>query len=156
MNTGTWNRHGTWVSKQTNQDKKYISKVISSMKIAWQWYTVYNNGSWTKNCEAVQMPPLLQLQKLLGKGEGGLKKVSLHCSLADQNIQSLWGKKCIWGHPIARATSYCLLPDTFCLRASKNVFKVGNVKSQIHCHRLPLWISIVKKVRTRSKSSQGT
>ena len=32
---------------------------------------MYNNGSLTKNCEAVQMPPLLQLQKLPGKGDGG-------------------------------------------------------------------------------------
>ena len=37
-------------------------------------------------------------------------------------------EKRIWGHPIAQATSYCLLPDTFWLRASKNVFKVGSVK----------------------------
>ena len=29
-------------------------------------HTVYNNGSSTKNCKAVQMPPLLQLQKLPG------------------------------------------------------------------------------------------
>ena len=39
----------------------------------------------------------------------------------------MW-KKCVLGHPIARATSYCLLPDTFWLRASKNAFKVGSVK----------------------------
>ena len=53
---------------------------------------------------------LLQLQKLPGM-EGG-KKVSLHNFLADQKIASSW-KKCDLGHPIARATSYCLLPDTF-------------------------------------------
>ena len=34
----------------------------------------------------------------------------------------------VLGHPIAQATSYCLLPDTFELWASKNVFKVGSVK----------------------------
>ena len=40
------------------------------------------------------------------------------------------------GHPIAQATSYCLLPDTFWLRASKNAFKVGSVKFTVtafHC-----------------------
>ena len=58
------------------------------------------------------MPSLLQLQKLLGEGDGGRKKVSLHRFLADQKIVSSW-KKCVLGHPIARATSYCLLPDTF-------------------------------------------
>ena len=59
------------------------------------------------------MPPLLQLQKLLGKGDGGWeKKVSLRRFGDDQKIVSLW-KKYILGHPIAQATSYCLLPDTF-------------------------------------------
>ena len=56
------------------------------------------------------MPPLLQLQKLLGMEGGG--KVSLCCFLADQKIASLWNF--FWGgHPIAQATIYCLLPDTF-------------------------------------------
>ena len=43
--------------------------------------------------------------------EGG-KKVFLCLFLADQKIASSW-KKYISGHPIAQATSYCLLPDTF-------------------------------------------
>ena len=47
-------------------------------------------------CEAVQMLPLLQLQKLPGKGDGGWgKKVSLHHFLADQIVSS-W-KKWFWG-----------------------------------------------------------
>ena len=87
-----------------------------------------------------------------GKGmEGGGKKVSLRRFLADQKIASLW-KKCVLGHPVARETSYCLLTDTFWLRASKNVFKVGSVKFA-NSLSPP---SIVKKVRTGSKSSQGT
>ena len=44
------------------------------------------------------MPPLLQLQKLLRKGDGGWKKVSV-IFLADK-IVSLW-KKYVLGHPIA-------------------------------------------------------
>ena len=55
------------------------------------------------------MPTLLQLQKLLGKGDrpgGAGGGVSLRRFLADQ-------KNAFWGHPIARTTSYCLLPDTF-------------------------------------------
>ena len=47
-----------------------------------------------------------------GKRMEGGKKVSLCHFLSDQKITSLW-KKCILGHPIAQATSYCLLPDTF-------------------------------------------
>ena len=61
-------------------------------------------------------------------------------------------KICVLGHPIARATSYCLLPDTFWLQASKNVFKVGSVKLA-NSLSPP---SIVKKVCTGSKSSQWT
>ena len=57
------------------------------------------------------MPPLLQLQKLPGKEDGGLEKMSLRLFLAVQKIASSW-KKCVLGHPIAQ-TSYCLLPDTF-------------------------------------------
>ena len=106
---------------------------------------MYNNG------EAVQMPPLLQLQKLPGKGNGGWgKKVSLCRFLADQNIEISWGEGCVLGHPIARATSYCLMPDT--IRASKNAFKVGSVKFA-NSVSPP---STVKKVCTGSKSSQGT
>ena len=43
--------------------------------------------------------------------EGGEKKMSLRRFLADQKIASSQ-KKCVLGHPIARATSYCLLSDT--------------------------------------------
>ena len=82
--------------------------------------------------------------------EGG-KKVSLRRFLADQKIASSW-KKCILGHPIARATSYCLLPDTLRLRVSKNAVKVGSEKFANSLSPA----SIVKKVRIRSKSSQGT
>ena len=57
------------------------------------------------------MPPLLQLQKLPGKWDGGWrkKKVSLHCFLADKKIASSSNKMCFG----ARETSHCLLPDTF-------------------------------------------
>ena len=47
-----------------------------------------------------------------GKGMEGGKRVSLHHFLADKKIASSW-KKCVSGHPITRATSYCMLPDTF-------------------------------------------
>ena len=86
-----------------------------------------------------------------GKGIEGGQKVSLHRFSADQKIASSW-KKWVLGHPIAQATSYCLLPDTFWQRASKNAFKVGSVKLA-NSLSLP---SIVKKVGTGSKSSQGT
>ena len=75
-----------------------------------------------------------------GKGmEGGQKKVSLCRFLAD-----------VLGHPIARATSYCQTHSD--CGASKNVFKVGSAKFA-NSLSPP---SIVKKVRTGSKSSQGT
>ena len=85
-----------------------------------------------------------------GKGmEGGQKKVSLCRFLADQKIAISW-KKCVLGHPIARATSYCQTHSD--CGASENVFKVGSAKFA-NSLSPP---SIVKKVRTGSKSSQGT
>ena len=80
-------------------------------------------------------------KKLPGKGDGGWKKV----------FESFLWKKCVLGHPIAQATSYCLLPDSFWLQASKYAFKVGSVKFA-NSLSPP---SIVKKVRTGSKSSQA-
>ena len=84
-----------------------------------------------------------------GKGMEGGKKVSLRqfCWLTRRSHSS-WNFF-ILGHPIARATSYFLLPNTFWLRASKNAFKVSGVK-------FANWLSppsIAKKVCTRSKSS---
>ena len=91
-----------------------------------------------------------------GKGMEGGKKVSLRRFLADQKNPSSSKKKkkkkSALGPPIARATSCCLLLDTFWLRAFKNAFKVGSVKFS-NSLSPP---SIVKKVRTGSKSSQGT
>ena len=43
--------------------------------------------------------------------EGGRKCLYV-TFLADKKIASSW-KNCVLGHPIARATSYCVLPDTF-------------------------------------------
>ena len=84
-----------------------------------------------------------------GKGMEGGKgmEVSLHHFSADPKITSL----CILRHPIARATSYCFLPDTFRLWASKNVFKVGSVKFA-NSLSPP---SIVKKVRAEVKAVKG-
>ena len=59
-----------------------------------------------------------------GKGDEGRKKVSFSRCLADQKIASSW-KKCVLGHPIARATSYCLLPDSFWLRPPKMSLKLA-------------------------------
>ena len=68
------------------------------------------------------MPPLLKLQKLPGKGEGGWRKKKeksvfvLFFGLPEDREfagEKKKLKKKIGGHPIARATSYCLLPDTF-------------------------------------------
>ena len=101
------------------------------------------------------MPILLQLQKLPWKGGGGWKKsVSASFLGLPEDCKFVEKKKtkCVLGHPIARATSYCLLPDKLRVQASKNAFKVGSVKFA-NSLSLP---SIVKKVRTGSKSSQGT
>ena len=82
-----------------------------------------------------------------GKGMEGGKK-----SVLKTRRSRFRGKKIVLGHPIARATSYCLLPDTFWLRTFKKAFKAGSVKFA-NSLSPP---SIVKKVRTGSESSQGT
>ena len=91
------------------------------------------------------MPPLLQLQKLLGKGDGGWKKFVFALFFGWQDRKFV--KKMRFG----ASYSTNVLPDTFWLRASKNVFKVGSVKFT-NSLSPP---STVKKVRTWSKSSQG-
>ena len=108
-------------------------------------------------CITMQVEPRIskQYNATIGKnsGERGWrvgKKCLCHFG-ADQKIAISW-KKCVLGRPIAWAASYCFLPDTFWLRASKNAFKVSSVKFA-NSLSLP---SIVKKVRTGSKSSQGT
>ena len=101
------------------------------------------------------MPILLQLQKLPWKGDGGggggsLRRFKFWLSRRLRvHRKKTW---CVLGHPIARATSYCLLSFTLWLRASKNAFKVGSVKFA-NSLSPP---STVKKVHTGSKSCQGT
>ena len=56
-------------------------------------------------------------------------------------------KKIVWGHPIARAASYYLLPDTLWLRSSKNAFKVGSVKFANSLSPLPLWRNYAPEVK---------
>ena len=85
-----------------------------------------------------------------GKGmEGGIK-VYLHHFLTDQKIASSW-KKCVLGHTMAQATSYCLFPDTGWLWASKNAFKVGSVKFANSITCLPLW----RKYALEVKAAKG-
>ena len=79
--------------------------------------------------------------------EGGTK-MSLRRFLADQKIASSGvEKKKFWG-----TSNKLLLVARHILCASKNAFKVGSVKFANSLSPL----SIVKKVRTGSKSSQGT
>ena len=80
--------------------------------------------------------------------EGG-KKVSLHRFFGWPEDRK-FVEKMRFG--ASYSTSNKLLPDTFWLRASQNAFKVGSVKFS----NLLSSPSIVKKVRTGSKSSQGT
>ena len=79
------------------------------------------------------------------QGKKGGKTTTVFASFFGRPEDS-W-KKCVLGHPTTRATHYCLLPDTFWLRASKNAFKVGSENLQIHCHHLPLWRKYVLAVK---------
>ena len=100
---------------------------------------------------------LLCLQELRGKrdgrwGEKKRKKVSLRRLTADQKIASSSRKKKCLLVSRARVISYCLFPDTFRLQAFSIAFKVGAVKNLANSLSPS---SIVKKVRTGSKSGQG-
>ena len=100
------------------------------------------------------MPLLLQLQSLQGKGDQGWKKVSLHHFSAD--LKKVWecvDPFCVFLHPIAQATSYWLLPDTFWLQAFRNACKVGAVM-QIHGHHPPLWRKYALEVAKGLKQCQ--
>ena len=70
-----------------------ISGPISEQALV---YVVYNNGSLTYNCQAVQMPPLLQLQKLPGKGDERWKK-SLCTTFQWTRKLRLHAKNAVWG-----------------------------------------------------------
>ena len=73
------------------------------------------------------MPLLLCLQELQGKVmEGPEKCLCIIFRLTRRSLIS-WGTCVLW-HPIARAISSCLLPDTLCLRALNNAFKDGTVR----------------------------
>ena len=82
-----------------------------------------------------------------GKGMEGGKKCLCVVFLLPRRSR-VRRKKCVLGHPIARAASYCLLPNTLWLRASKNAFKAGSVKfANSLSHRLPLWRKYAPEVK---------
>ena len=97
------------------------------------------------------MPPLLQLPKLPGKGDGGWEKVSLHCFSAGQKIASLT-KKMWFGASYGTSSKLLLVASHILTVVLQNAFKVGSVNFA-NSLSPP---SIVKQVRTGSKSSQGT
>ena len=64
-------------------------------------------------------------KKLPGKGDVWWgKKGALRRFWADQKIASSWEKenRSVWGHPIARATRYCLLPDILTTSLQKSLY----------------------------------
>ena len=78
------------------------------------------------------------------------KKVSLQVGWPED--RECVEENAFFSRPIARATSYCLLPDTFWIQAFKNALKVGTVNFA-NSLTPPF---ILKKVPTGSKSGQGT
>ena len=90
------------------------------------------------------MPPLLQLQKLPGKGDGGWEKSVLHCFLANQKIVTL-RKKMRFG------ASYSTSNKLFLVARHILTTGVGSVKFA-NSLSPP---SIVKKVCTEVKAAKG-
>ena len=109
---------------------------------------VYNNGSWTYNCEAVKMPLLLPLQELQGKDDRGWRKKSVFASLPSWPED--WKKE---GDFAFRTSNKFLLVARHTLtKAFQNAFKAGAVNF-VNPLSPPF---TVKKVCTRTKNSQGT
>ena len=158
LNNCYWAVQWSWfarVNALCNLSRKKSREVAASLPgrfLSRRWFTL---------CITMEVEPRIAKQykchhcysckNFRGKGMEGGKKVYLRRFLADQKIAISWNKCLLW-HPIAWAVSYCLLPDSFWLRASKNAYNVGSVKFKISLSPP----SIVKKVRTGSKSSQGT
>ena len=69
------------------------------------------------------MPPLLQLQKLQGKGDGGWGKMSLRHFLADQKLTSSWKKMC-FGASYSTSNKLLLVARYVLTMGLQNVFKV--------------------------------
>ena len=99
----------------------------------------YNGGSWTENAETLQMPLLLCLQKLQGKGDGG------------------WGKKClcvVFCLTRRKLVSSCkkmhflasLSMGNKLLLVARHILTTG-LQKWIHCHRLPLWRKYALEVK---------
>ena len=141
-----------WVNALWDLSKKKLREVAASLPgrfLSRRCFTL-----WKLNLElrSSTNATAVAVAKITQEWGWRVEKKCLLCHfLADQKIVNSW-KKYVLGHPMARATSYCLLPDTFWLKASKNVFKVGSVKFA-NSLSPP---SIVKKVCTGSKGNQGT
>ena len=99
------------------------------------------------------MPILLQWQKLPWKGDRGWKKVSLFLFFGGWPEDCEFIEKMRFGASYSTSNKLLLIArHIIWLQASKNAFKVGSVKFT-NSLSPP---SIVKNVRTGSKSSQGT
>ena len=85
------------------------------------------------------MSPLLQLQKLPGKGDGGWKKsvfVSFFCWPIDREFveQMRFGASYSTSNNLLLVARHILTTGL-----QKKTLKLAVLKSQIHCHRFPLW-----------------
>ena len=109
---------------------------------------VYNNGSWTYNCEAVKMPLLLPLQELQGKDDRGWRKKSVFASRPSWPED--WKKE--GGFAFRTSNKFLLVARHTLTKASQNAFKAGAVNF-VNPLSPPF---TVKKVCTRTKNSQGT
>ena len=98
------------------------------------------------------MPPLLLWQKLAGKGDGGWEKKCLCIIFGRPEDCEFMEKMCCGASYITSNKLLLVARHILSTGASKNAVKVGSVKFA-NSLSPP---SIVKKVRTGSKSSQGT
>ena len=92
------------------------------------------------------MPPLLQLQKLLGKGDGGWEK-SVFASFFGWPEDRETMETIHFGASYSMSNKLLLVARRILTMGLENVFKVGRVKFEIHCHHLPLWRKYAPEVK---------
>ena len=93
------------------------------------------------------MPPLLQLQKLPGKGDGGWEKSVFALFFGWPEDWSSWKKKC-FGASYSMSNKLLLIArHILTMGLQKMSLKLAVENSRIHCHRLPLWRKYAPEVK---------
>ena len=110
----------------TEKSRKATAVTSGLISVEMLVHAVYNNGSWTWNCEAVQMPPTVMFARITGEKEDRGTEKTYFC-IVFLLTRRLWGhgQFFFWGGVDQQQVLACC--QAHWLRAFKNAFKVGSV-----------------------------